>query len=293
MARPVKNNADYFPHDAGMRNDRKIKALRAKFGLIGYAFWNMLLETLTESNNLEIGLNDIEIELLASDFGVTIDDFNTMIEYLNKINLIVINNDVLYCPKLIERLTPLFEKRKRDNMYRDKKKDIIDDENPKKKNYRDSNQPKNEFSTSKTILKDIIDVENPTVKESKVKESKVNNIISESAKVVLEYLNEKANKKFRLTPSNLSHIKARLKDGYTFDECKRVIDNQIKDDYFKQNPKFLNPETLFRPSNIDKYLNNTAVSDKRLEPDCMVYAPDTPEHIQRYHYAGKPEDVYA
>jgi hypothetical protein len=33
MARPLKNNADYFPHDNDMRNDEKILALRRKFGL--------------------------------------------------------------------------------------------------------------------------------------------------------------------------------------------------------------------------------------------------------------------
>ena len=47
MARPKKNNADYFPHDADMRNDPKIRALRRKFGLKGYAIWNMFLESLT------------------------------------------------------------------------------------------------------------------------------------------------------------------------------------------------------------------------------------------------------
>ena len=26
MARPIKNNADYFPHDADMRNDPRVKA---------------------------------------------------------------------------------------------------------------------------------------------------------------------------------------------------------------------------------------------------------------------------
>lgn len=44
MARPIKNNADYFSHDIGMRNDMKIKALRRKYGLVGYASYVMLIE---------------------------------------------------------------------------------------------------------------------------------------------------------------------------------------------------------------------------------------------------------
>ena len=50
MARPKKNNAEYFTHDADMRNDVKIKALRRKFSHTGYAVWNYLLETLTDSD---------------------------------------------------------------------------------------------------------------------------------------------------------------------------------------------------------------------------------------------------
>ena len=63
MARPIKNNMDYFPHDNKMRNDRKIKALRAKYGLEGYAVYNMLLETLCEAELLIIRWNETEIEL--------------------------------------------------------------------------------------------------------------------------------------------------------------------------------------------------------------------------------------
>ena len=41
MARPKKNYCDYFPHDRDMRNHRKVKAIRTKFGPIGYAIWSM------------------------------------------------------------------------------------------------------------------------------------------------------------------------------------------------------------------------------------------------------------
>lgn len=54
MARPQKNNADYFSHDNSMRNNRKIKALRTKHGVFGYGVWCMLLEYLTSCENNEI-----------------------------------------------------------------------------------------------------------------------------------------------------------------------------------------------------------------------------------------------
>ena len=44
MARPKKNNAEYFTHDADMRNDVKIKALRRNFPTQGMPYgitcWN-------------------------------------------------------------------------------------------------------------------------------------------------------------------------------------------------------------------------------------------------------------
>lgn len=44
MARNLKKGIDYFPHDTGMSNDPKIEMLEYKFGLVGYAIFNKLLE---------------------------------------------------------------------------------------------------------------------------------------------------------------------------------------------------------------------------------------------------------
>lgn len=94
---------------------------------------------------------------------------------------------------------------------------------------------------------------------TKTKEHKNINISPETAEV-LSYLNEKTGKRYRIT----NHISARLKDGATAEDCKRVIDAKILDPYFIANPKYLNPETLFRLSNFDKYLNEspTTVPDQ-------------------------------
>ncbi len=77
------------------------------------------------------------------------------------------------------------------------------------------------------------------------------NIFRQNALTVVSYLNEKTGKHFRDT----SHIEARLKDGGTVDDCRRIIDAKLKDPHFIANPKYLNPQTLFRPAHWDKYLN--------------------------------------
>jgi phage replication O-like protein O len=80
-----------------------------------------------------------------------------------------------------------------------------------------------------------------------------NNGMDKKALAVLRYLNRKKKSKYR----DSTPIVARLKDGCTIQECLAVIDNKFEDDYFKENPRFLNPATLFRKSHWDKYLNDT------------------------------------
>lgn len=92
-----------------------------------------------------------------------------------------------------------------------------------------------------------------------IKEYK-NNIYSHE---VLSYLNQKTGKQYR----NTKHIQARLNEGRTVDECKRVINAKIADPYFIQNPKYLNPETLFRPGNFDRYLNESTSSSTNVKED--------------------------
>ena len=114
MARPQKQNADYFSHDNTMRNDKKIKAVRAKFGLEGYAIYCMILESLTEANLIQIEWNDLEAELLAGDFGIDSEKLTEMINYCLQIGLLQRKNGHIVCRQLEKRLKQVFDKRKQD-----------------------------------------------------------------------------------------------------------------------------------------------------------------------------------
>ena len=64
---------------------------------------------------------------------------------------------------------------------------------------------------------------------------------------VISYLNKKAGTNYRATTSStVRHVSARLKEGYSIDDFKKVIDSKcrqwLKDDTMK---KYLRPETLF------------------------------------------------
>ena len=88
------------------------------------------------------------------------------------------------------------------------------------------------------------------------------------AEAVLSYLNEKSGKHFKDGKGNMENILARLKEGYKVSDLKRVIDlkvNEWKDDQ-KMN-EWINPVTLFRPKNFERYLNtmNTEQDNEEAE----------------------------
>lgn len=152
MARPKKLNADYFSHDADMRNDPKIKALRRKYGIHGYAIWNMMLEVLTDADHFEYEWTTLNIELLAGDFDVEPDYLEEVIDYCVLIKLLEKEEELVFSEKLKERFESLLSKRNRDRK-----------------------QKTTEKPTTKTEEEKVFDSEKPQskVKESKVKESKV------------------------------------------------------------------------------------------------------------------------
>lgn len=112
MARPVKNYCDYFTHDRDMRNHRKIKALRTKFGICGYGIWNMVLEYLTGIDGNEFEFSDVELELMAGDFGVSVTEITDVLNYCIKLELLFLKEGFINSESLDERLNPVYEKRK-------------------------------------------------------------------------------------------------------------------------------------------------------------------------------------
>lgn len=87
----------------------------------------------------------------------------------------------------------------------------------------------------------------------------INNIYSE----VLDYLNEKAETRYRNVESNFKHIKARMNEGFKIEDFKVVIDKKCKEWKGTEFEKYLTPETLFRPSNFEKYLNQKIIKPKQ------------------------------
>ena len=81
----------------------------------------------------------------------------------------------------------------------------------------------------------------------------------EDVKEVIDYLNQKAGTKYRATTAATKRlVGARLKEGFTVDDCKKVIDNKVADWLNDEKMKnYLRPNTLFQASKFESYLNET------------------------------------
>ncbi len=112
--RPIKENADYFSHDADASNDEKLIYLESIFGFKGYAFYFKMLEILTRANNFEIEFNGLKKPIYAKKIGISIEEFDSVLSECcrKEIQAFIVENNVLFSPGLKKRMQPLKDKRK-------------------------------------------------------------------------------------------------------------------------------------------------------------------------------------
>ncbi|HFH6894964.1 TPA: phage replisome organizer N-terminal domain-containing protein [Streptococcus agalactiae] len=79
-------------------------------------------------------------------------------------------------------------------------------------------------------------------------------------RIPIAYLNQKTNSNYKFVDSNTNLVKSRLKDKYTLNDFKIVIDKKTaewgKDASWS---KYLRPSTLFNASKFESYLNQPEV----------------------------------
>ena len=88
---------------------------------------------------------------------------------------------------------------------------------------------------------------------------------SKPYKIIVDYLNEKASTSYKASSkATQSHINARLKDGFTVEDFKTVIDKQCAKWIGTEMEQYLRPATLFG-TKFESYLNaktTNAVNNK-------------------------------
>lgn len=112
----------------------------------------------------------------------------------------------------------------------------------------DNNQQNNQQSTTKQPSTN----HQLTTKEESNKDKKVN---KEIYKYIIEHLNQKCNKNFRHTTKATQRlIDARLNEGFTIDDFKKVINIKSSQWLGTEMEKYLRPQTLFG-TKFESYLN--------------------------------------
>lgn len=157
------------------------------------------------------------------------------------------------------------------------------------------NQEENEIKT-KENQKEIKKKSNENQKENESKTHQDVNVIVnvndnvdvnvkkislEEIKGIVEYLNIKSNSHYKYsTDKTQTLIKARIKDGFTLDDFKIVIDKKCEEWLGTDFEKFLRPETLFS-NKFEGYLNQKITAKKKTLKDISMSDIDRAIEIER------------
>ncbi len=157
------------------------------------------------------------------------------------------------------------------------------------------NQEENEIET-KENQKEIKKKSNESQKENENKTHQDVNVIVnvndnvdvnvkkislEEIKGIVEYLNIKSNSHYKYsTDKTQTLIKARIKDGFTLDDFKIVIDKKCEEWLGTDFEKFLRPETLFS-NKFEGYLNQKITAKKKTLKDISMSDIDRAIEIER------------
>ncbi len=92
----MQSEYPWFSHDCNARNDRKVRALRAEMGYMGYACFFMLLELLREEPSLSLDLSKGHITRAVQDeLGVTALQLDAFLKLCTELELIQVVNQVV------------------------------------------------------------------------------------------------------------------------------------------------------------------------------------------------------
>jgi uncharacterized phage protein (TIGR02220 family) len=114
----------------------------------------------------------------------------------------------------------------------------------------------NLFGSDGAVTPEVTATSHPTVKQKPHSKTPLKSNAEITPESILSYLNEKAGKRFRTWKG--TGLLERIREGYSLDDFKAVIDSRIKAWKGTEWEKYLTPETLFRPGKFDKYLNEAS-----------------------------------
>lgn len=123
-----------------------------------------------------------------------------------------------------------------------------------------------------------------TYKEiKKLRNKEINKYSRETYQEIIAYLNAKAGTNYKATAKlTQEHINARLNDGFTVADFKKVIENKCSEWKGTEWEKYLRPQTLFG-TKFESYLNQQQSHSKNTSYDIDKY--ESYSSVDNYEYS--------
>lgn len=119
----------------------------------------------------------------------------------------------------------------------------------------------------------------------------VNDSVNDSVNVIVSYLNSRVGSSFKASTDKTKRmINARLKEGFTVEDFKQVIETKAEE--WENDPKFckfLRPETLFS-NKFESYLNQQQAGQSR-EDELKLHLLKHLRDVQSEDYIDEPTDA--
>lgn len=102
-----------------------------------------------------------------------------------------------------------------------------------------------------------------------------------AADAIIDYLNTIAGTKYQKTPKNRSYINARIAEGHTPEDCRRVIDSRWAMWKGTSMQEYMRPCTLFNSEKFEGYLSAAKTGVKKIAGSYFM------NHIQHQYSADE------
>ena len=117
----------------------------------------------------------------------------------------------------------------------------------------------------------------------KLRNKEINKYSRETYQEIIAYLNAKAGTNYKATAKlTQEHINARLNDGFTVADFKKVIENKCSEWKGTEWEKYLRPQTLFG-TKFESYLNQQQSQSKNTSYDIDKY--ESYSSVDNYEYS--------
>ena len=255
--------SEYFSHDYNARNSLALKKISRKYGLEGIGLYWCLIEILFENDGKisEESLSDIAYDLRV--------DENTITALLDDCDTFERAGGFITSEMVVDRL----------NIRKEKSEKARQSANKRWENEADKIRTNNDLNANAMRP----ECERNAIKENKSKENKSKEKKKDIIEII-DYLNEKAGTNYRANSSEtVSHISARLSEGFTVGQFKQVIDKKC-DDWLNDSrmKDYLRPQTLFG-TKFESYLNSTNIKKiDRTDPESYKGSDDTAAFLAAY-----------